>query len=238
MSQLLQTIAQQLGPAALGQMSQQLGAEPNQLNQAISVALPALIGGLSKNAQEPQGAASLFGALMEDHVKDIQQPQSSGLLGGIMSALGGQSGQGAGLESVLGLAMGMMGQQGNQQALPTALNGTGILGHIFGARQQNVEQGVARASGLDSSIVMKLLPMLAPLVMRALASKTQEQNLNAGSLGQFLSSEQNAIEQQAPNQLSGLSAFLDQDGDGSVSDELLAMGSQLLSSGALSSLFK
>lgn len=234
MSQLLETIAQQLGPAALGQMSQQLGAKPDQLNSAIAVALPALIGGLSKNTQQAGGAENLLGALMKDH----SAPVDTSLVGGLMSAFGGSgSRSGGGLETILGAAMNMMGGSNNSTA-PAALNGSGILSHIFGGSQPQVEQNVAKASGVDMGIIAKLLPMLAPLVMRALANKTQEKGMDSSSLAGFLSQEKTQIEEKAPNQLSGLSALLDSNGDGNVSDELMSMGSKLLSSGALSNLFK
>src|SRR5690606_30062887 len=38
-------------------------------------------------------------------------------------------------------------------------DGTGILGHILGGQRQQVEQGVAQASGLDMNQVARLLPI-------------------------------------------------------------------------------
>ena len=73
-----------------------------------------------------------------------------------------------------------------QQAVanPMAFGGGGILGHIFGQRQAPVEQGVAKATGLDPQRAGKLLMMLAPLVMAALARARSNQgaaNASAGS---------------------------------------------------------
>ena len=59
-SQLLQGGAPQ-------QIADQLGADADQTRDAIGAALPMLLGALGRNAQEPQGAADLFGALQRDH---------------------------------------------------------------------------------------------------------------------------------------------------------------------------
>ena len=49
------------------QVSQQLGVDPGTAESAIQAALPMLIGALGQNAQQPQGAEALFGALQNDH---------------------------------------------------------------------------------------------------------------------------------------------------------------------------
>lgn len=49
------------------QLGQSLGLSPDAALQAVTAALPLLIGGLQRNAQDPGGAQSLFGALAQDH---------------------------------------------------------------------------------------------------------------------------------------------------------------------------
>src|SRR3546814_11256161 len=49
------------------QMSQQLGLAPDETANAVSAALPLLMGALGRNASQPQGAQALFGALQKDH---------------------------------------------------------------------------------------------------------------------------------------------------------------------------
>ncbi|MEM9517774.1 MAG: DUF937 domain-containing protein [Actinomycetota bacterium] len=53
-----------------------------------------------------------------------------------------------------------------------AADGEKIVNHIFGDNTDQIAQSVAEKSGLDLSSVTTLLPMLAPLVMGALAKKT------------------------------------------------------------------
>ncbi len=99
-------------------------------------------------------------------------------------------------------------------------DGAKILGHVFGNRQTNVEQNLAGQSGLNLDVIMKLLPILAPLVMGYLSREKQSKGLDAGGLGAVLGQERQAVEQKQPG-LGGLAAILDADGDGSIIDDVL-----------------
>lgn len=52
-----------LSAIPMSQLAQQVGADEAEVEQAVKQALPALVGGLSANAQQPEGAAALTGAL-------------------------------------------------------------------------------------------------------------------------------------------------------------------------------
>ena len=121
----------------LQQVSQQLGIDQNQASGAIGAALPLLLGAMGRNAQEPQGAQALLGALQRDHAPT--------------------SGSGFDLGGLLGSVLG--GGGGN------ATNGAGILGHVFGGNTDRATQGLSQATGLDSSKTSQLLAILAPTVM-------------------------------------------------------------------------
>lgn len=108
MSSITDGLLGQLQGQPLDQMSQKLGLSSAQTRNAVAAALPLLIGALGRNAREPQGAQSLFGALQRDHVG--QDPQQ--VLG---SALGG-GGQG---NEILGHIFGQR-QQIAEQGLGTA----------------------------------------------------------------------------------------------------------------------
>lgn len=106
-------------------------------------------------------------------------------------------------------------------------DGGGILGHILGGQQSTVEQGVAKASGLDMGTVAKLLPILAPIVMAALGRKKRASNLDPTGLSGLLGEEATRARQEAPSGLLGaLSGFLDANGDGSIQDDLMAKAGQ------------
>ena len=73
----------QLQGQPLDRMSQQLGLSPQQTSNAVAAALPLLLGTLGRNAAQPQGAQSLFGALRKDHAGlDIGDVLGSVLGGG------------------------------------------------------------------------------------------------------------------------------------------------------------
>ena len=99
-------------------------------------------------------------------------------------------------------------------------DGAKILGHVLGQRQPYVEKSVAQKSGFDLGLIMKLLPILAPLVMGYLSKQKQDQGLDSGSLGGVLAGERQEQERREPG-LGGLAAILDADGDGSVLDDIL-----------------
>jgi len=52
---------------AVDKVAGRLGIEPGKANAALSSAIPALMAGLAKNAQRPEGAAALGAALERDH---------------------------------------------------------------------------------------------------------------------------------------------------------------------------
>jgi hypothetical protein len=179
---ILDTVGQQLGGNTLTQISQQLGTDEGTAAKAVSVALPLLLGGLSRNASTAEGAAALDQALTRDH--------DGSLLDAPHQAV----------------------------ANPNAFNASGILGHIFGQGQAPVQQGVAKASGIDLQSAGKVMMILAPIVMASLARARAAQGANA-SAGTVLQNEQQNIERQVPG-IGGLASILDRNHDGNVADDI------------------
>ena len=99
-------------------------------------------------------------------------------------------------------------------------DGAAILGHVLGGNQPKVEQNISQQSGLDIGLIMKLLPILAPLVMGYLSREKEQQGLDANSLPGVLKQERQTVEQRQPG-LGGLAAILDADGDGSIIDDVI-----------------
>lgn len=184
----------QQGNQAVEQISQNLGANSSVVNSAIQIALPAIIGGLAKNAQTPQGAQSLDNALSQDH-------SGGDVLGNLMGYLGG------GIPA--------------PQETTRQTNGGGILGHIFGGNQTQVAQQVSEQSGLNMGQVAQLLITLAPIVMSYLGQQKQQQNLDSDGLSNWLGGQQEQIQQSPQSSL--INSILDRDGDGSAMDDLASM---------------
>ena len=93
---LFDLISQFTGGDNLRQMSQALGADEKATGNAVSSALPMLLGALTRNASNSSGAESLFNALEKDH--------DGSILDNVGSFLGNaQSGPGDGiLKHILG----------------------------------------------------------------------------------------------------------------------------------------
>lgn len=183
MSNMLEDLLSQLGPGGVSKIAGSLGSDQTATAKAIGLALPALLGGMARNANQPDGAQSLANAL-DDH--------GDGLMGQLAGLLGG----------------------------------SGILGHILGQKQEPVAQQVSRGSGLDMGAVMKLLPILAPIVMGYLSRQKKQQGLDAASIGSMLDQERRQVEQPGGSGIGGaIASMLDDDGDGiDLGDIMGALG--------------
>jgi hypothetical protein len=100
MSSIFDQVRQQLDPDSIQQMSNAIGADPSSTQKAISMALPALLGGLSQNAAQPQGAAALDNAL------NAHDGSILGNLGGLLGGGGGGGGMGGIGGKILGHILG------------------------------------------------------------------------------------------------------------------------------------
>jgi hypothetical protein len=218
MPNLTDELLSQLQGAPLQRISQQLGVEPQAANQAVGAALPLLLGTLGRNASQPDGAQSLFGALQRDH---------GGMdLGSVLGAVlgGNPGGRGGNLDESLGGA-----DAGGGANAGTSGSVDGMLGHIFGDRTQRAEEGLGQATGLGSNNAHQLLQMLAPIVMTFLAQRFAGGRADPGGLQQALGQEREQIKQQEGLGGGLLNAVLDRDGDGQVDfGDLLKAGAGML----------
>lgn len=166
----------QVSDEMLGQLSEYIGAEPQQTAQATSGIFATLLGGLANNASTEGGLASLGAALDRDH-------------------------DGSVLDDLMGMMGGML-QGGGQESRAT--NGMGILGHILGDRQEVAAEQIGQSSGLSTGQIMKLLPILAPIVMSVLGKAKNSGGLDLGSLaGVLLGGAQQAQQQPGMGDLIG-----------------------------------
>lgn len=163
---LMQILQGQLSDDLLGQLSGQIGADKEQTATAANGIFATLLGGLANNVSSEGGLSALGAALDRDH-------------------------DGSVLDDVMGMVGGMM--QGSDNTAGSALNGSGILGHILGDRQDTAAQQISQSSGLDMNQVMKLMPILAPIVMGVLGRAKNQGGLDLGNLaGVLMGSAQNA----------------------------------------------
>jgi hypothetical protein len=100
-------------------------------------------------------------------------------------------------------------------------DGAGILGHVLGNKQSNVENAISQKSGVDAGSVAQILKIAAPIVMGFLGKEKAQGNVNdANGLSSLLGSMLGGQPQQ--NQ-SLITSLLDADGDGSVLDDVADM---------------
>lgn len=103
---------------------------------------------------------------------------------------------------------------------PEAANGAGILGHVLGGRRDVAETGLAQSTGLDPGAASQLLETVAPLVLAALGKAKQQQGLDAVGLSEFLGSQDQQAQAEAPGMMGMLGNLLDSNKDGSVLDDV------------------
>ena len=185
-----------IAQAVLGQLEQQGGLD----------AVSQLIGADSDGVKA--GLQSAIPAILAGMANNASSPEGAGSL---LNALSNDHDG-----SVLDDIGGFLGGGGN------LADGVGILGHVFGNREDQITQGVAKQTGLNIGTIARLLPIVAPIIMGMLGKKQREAGLDAGGLGSLLQQERQQAEAESPG-LGGLASLIDQDQDGSIMDEVLGM---------------
>ena len=165
--------------------------------------------GISES-QAASGAAALTPAILGGFQKQAQgQPGGLEGLGGLLNQLGG----GALLDDVTA-------------SKPTDVSrGNEVLGQIFGSKDVSraVAQNASSQSGLDPSVLKKMLPMLAMVVTGYLAKQRGAgagQPSSGGGLGSILGG---LLGGGSGSRGGGLASMLDADGDGNPLDDILRM---------------
>ncbi|MCK0191168.1 DUF937 domain-containing protein [Arenibacter sp. F20364] len=174
-----------------------------------------LISGVSGQTGQPENKTAdvlsmamplLLGA-MKKNVSSAQGAE------GLMNAL--SSKHDGGLLDDLG---GLFGGGVDQSVIK---DGAGILGHVFGGKQSNVENALSEKSGVDAGTVAQILKIAAPLVMAYLGRQKAQSNVSdANGLNSLLGS---MLGGQPEQNQSLITTLLDADGDGSVLDDVAGM---------------
>jgi hypothetical protein len=181
--------------------------------------------GVNEN-QAASGAAALLPAILGGFKKQAQaMPTGLEGLGGLLGQLGG----GGLLDEVLA-------------PRPTdPSRGNDVLGQIFGSKDvsRSVAQNAASRTGLDATLLKKMLPMLAMAVAGFMAKQgvgaTARRPSAAGGLGSLgsllgglLGGSRGGASTGPAAGLGGLASMLDLDGDGNPLDDILGMAGKLM----------
>lgn len=187
MSGIMDLLGAALNQNTVGQIAGQLGANQGQVQDAIGMALPALLQGLQRNASNPQGAEALSNALqshngsildnLSSFLGNAAQGPGAGILGhvlggqqpavqqGIGQAVGLSSSQIGGLLEMLApMVMGALGKTTTQQGIGAGGLGN-ILGQVTGQMQQQQPQAFNLVNMLldqnhDGNVVDDVLRMV------------------------------------------------------------------------------
>lgn len=173
-------------------------------------------------AQAASGAEALLPAILGGFSKQAQAGAAGGLggLGGLLGQLGG----GGLLDQVL-------------SPQPTDVSaGNDVLGQIFGSRDvsRTVAQDAASRTGLDASLLKKMLPLLAMMVAGYMAKQggdapAGQASAGGGGLGGLLGGLMGGGQSGgAASGMGGLGALLDQNGDGNALDDILRMAGKAM----------
>jgi hypothetical protein len=191
MNNILDLLNSDLGKTLINGTSQQLGQDKNKTASALSAALPLILGAMKNNAKTEQGASGLLSALGNEK-------HSGGILDNLGSILGG-----GGIDD------------------DVLQDGAGILGHVFGGKEQNVAGAVSKSSGIDMGSAMQLLKVAAPVIMGVLGKQARQQNVSSqNGIGDLLGG---LLGGQSQQQQSMIERLLDADGDGSIIDDVAGM---------------
>jgi hypothetical protein len=169
-------------------------------------------------AQAASGAEALVPAILGG-LKKQTQSHPAGLEG--LGSLLGQLGGGGLLDDVL-------------SPQPTNVNrGNDILGQLFGSKDVSraVAQNAASQSGLDPSLLKKMLPIVAMLVSGYMAKQGAGEVAQAapaagglgGLLGGLLGGQDTGTGGGTAATMSGLASMLDMNGDGNPLDDIMRM---------------
>jgi hypothetical protein len=174
-----------------------------------------LISGVAGQTGQPENKTAdvlsmamplLLGAMK----KNVSSPQGAE---GLMSALSSKH-DGSILDNLGGLFGG-----GVEESVMN--DGAGILGHVFGNKQPQVENALSQKSGLDAGSVANILKIAAPIVMGFLGRQKAQSNVSdANGMNSLLGTMLGGQPQQ--NQ-SLITTLLDADGDGSILDDVAGM---------------
>ena len=174
-------------------------------------------GGLQSLARElgiSESQAALGAEALGPAILGGFRKQADALPGGLegLGGLLGQLGGGGLLDNVL-------------SPQPTDLGrGNNVLGEIFGSPDVSraVAGNAAARTGLDASLLKKMLPMIAMMVAGYMAKQhgsAPQGRSSGGALGELLGGMLGG--QRGGGALGGLAAMLDQDGNGNPLDDIL-----------------
>ena len=159
----------------------------------------------------------------------LDSSQTSSALGALLPAVAAGFQRNASSQDGLGALLGALGSGQHGQYLDdlqslgrpsTVADGNGILGHIFGSKEvsRQVAQRASAQSGIGADLLKQMLPVVAAMMMGAMAKKQAGGGVGQGGLGAALGSQGGG-----GSILDMLTPMLDGNRDGSAVDDIIGM---------------
>ena len=200
----------------LGQLAGQVGASQADTATAASQVITSLLGGMSANVAD--GGADALAAALQQHAPTTKPGKATKTTAAKAKTGSGKTKPTVDLSSV------------------DTTDGSKIVEHVLGTDPKTAAAAVADKTGADSSLLTKLMPLLAPIVMSYLANKAfggSTAKSGSGGLGGLLGNllGGGATTQPAQEQSSGLGNLL-----GGLLGNAVGSGKSASSSGGLGSI--
>ncbi|GAA1620659.1 hypothetical protein GCM10009733_016460 [Nonomuraea maheshkhaliensis] len=143
-----------LGDSGLEQIAGMLGSDTLTARKVIEAVSGTIVGGLARNAEHPDGADALLGAL-DDH-------RDADPFNGDVASL--------------------------------TRDGHSILGHVLGGQGTELAASqLSRLAGVDSGTIMKLMPLIAPMILSLLAGRAASRDMDPAALADDLERERASV---------------------------------------------
>ena len=187
-----------------------------QLSNGMVDQLSQQLGGADKQQTEI-AAKGILSTLMAAMAKNAATPDGASQLANALD----NDHDGSILDNLSGLIGGSVAPQQSRAA-----NGMGILKHVLGGKQSNAIEMISKMSGLGGDKTGSLMMTMAPMIMGMLGRQKKANNLDGAGIADFLSKSVKS-ETNKHQEMGLIGKFLDQDGDGSVMDDLAGMGMKM-----------
>jgi hypothetical protein len=171
MSGIFDIVQQQLSGGGLQQIAERAGISPGMAQQAVTAALPMILGGMAQHANNPANAEVI-------HAEADKYSGKAGSLGNLPNVFTGQGDSG------------------------------GLLGKMVGHRHEAIQNGVANAAGIDKAQAARVIGVVAPVVLGAIALKKRRDGLSPADVPGTLQQAHEDATAQAKQQSPGMGGIL------------------------------
>jgi OmpA-OmpF porin, OOP family len=168
---LLSTIKSQISDAIIQKAANFIGESDSATQNALNIALPSLLGGVSNQSSDTNSINALLGQFNEG-AHD----------GSIFDSIGNLLGGGSATQGLLD-------------------SGESIVNGLFGNKTSSIVDWIAAFTGIKSGSVTSLMNMAAPLVMGAIGKQLSQEKLDALGLTNLLNNQKEYVEKALPSGL-------------------------------------